>query len=133
MRNPFEEHDEVLELLARVWYPTTVGMPPLGLPQYSPMFRDAKASSGNVHDDASEADERILRLRARAIGYCWEALPTWQLRVAVETRAANHAGAAVWRNARLTPEELAELWQEGRAMLLEAFIAKGLMEQREAA
>jgi len=135
MLNPFEEHDEVLTLLALVWYPSTLPVPKLGLPEYSPMFRDTPTSNvyQNEEDEAAEADRRIRALRARAIEACIDALPRWQLRVAVETRAANAAGASVWRNARLTPDELAEAWEEARALLEEAFIAKGLIDDRRAA
>jgi hypothetical protein len=130
MNNPFEERDEIETMLALIWYPSTCGSPKLGVGYCSPMFRDTPSSRvcQDEADEADEADRRILALKARAIDACIDGLPTWQMRVAVELRAANAAGAHVWRNARLTPEELAEAWQEARTLLETAFLGRGLLE-----
>jgi hypothetical protein len=132
--NPFEDHDPVEDLLIRFWYPSLCAYRPnLGTGQCSPMFRDTQNNAGNVyHDDsdaADAADRAIHRIIAKSVEACVDALPTWQMRVAVELHAANRSGAHVWGNARMSPDQLLEAWQEARILLQTAFAQRELLEK----
>lgn len=124
--NPFKE--TIDDLLVIWWLWSAADRPHLGSPRCSPMFRDARPAAGNVHDESSEADRRIRALKARAVEAAIDQLPTWQLRVATELHAANMAGPKVWRSGRLTPEQLAQYWQEAKEILEPRLQDDGLLE-----
>lgn len=124
--SPFKE--SIDDLLVIWWLWSAADRPHLGSARCSPMFRDARPSAGNVHDDSTSADLRIRALKARGVEAAVNQLPSWQLRVATELHAANMAGPKVWRNARLSPEQLAEYWEEARDILTPRLQDAGLLE-----
>ncbi|MFY3535484.1 hypothetical protein [Achromobacter denitrificans] len=128
MENPFRE---TLEDLLTIWYHWTAAQRPhLGNARCSPMFRDARPAAGNVHDD-DEVVDRLRAFKARAMDHLIDRLPRWEHRVSVELHVANRIGPRVWRNARLTPEQLAEYWEEARYLLGAGCIDAGLLEEAD--
>lgn len=129
MQNPFRE---TLEDLLTTWYHWTAAQRPhLGDARCSPMFRDARPAAGNVHDDADVVASRLRAFKARAMDHLIDKLPRWEQRVAVELHVANRVGPRVWRNARLTPEQLAEFWEEARGRLAAGCVDAGLLEEAD--
>lgn len=129
MQNPFRE---TLEDLLSTWYHWTAAQRPhLGNARCSPMFRDARPAAGNVHDDDDEVASRLRAFKARAMDHLIDKLPRWEYRVAVELHVANRIGPRVWRNARLTPEQLAEFWEEARQLLAAGCVDVGLLDEAD--
>lgn len=124
---------ETLEDLLAIWYHWTAAQRPhLGSPRCSPMFRYTQ--SGITREDGTDVDERearIARLKAQAMDSLIDKLPRWEHRVAVELHVANRVGPRVWRNSRLTPEQLAVFWEEARAKLAAGCIDAGLLEEAD--
>ena len=110
---------------------TAAQRPHLGNSRCSPMFRDARPAAGNVHDDDDEVATRLRAFKARAMDHLIDNLPRWELRVAVEIHIANRVGPRVWRNVRLTPEQLAEFWEEARDKLEAGCVDAGLLEEAD--
>lgn len=120
------------EDLIMTWYRYTLACKPhLGHSNASPMFKDAKPGLTRDIDGQAERDERelrIARMQAQQVDVCIDSLPTWQMRAAVDIHAGNrHAGNRLMRNARLTPEQLHEAYQDAKALLIPMFIRRGLM------
>lgn len=129
MENPFRE---TLEDLLATWYHWTAAQRPhLGNARCSPMFRDARPSAGNVHDDDDLVAARLRAFKARAMDHLIDKLPRWEHRVAVELHVANRIGPRVWRNARLTPEQLVEFWEEAKGKLEVGCVDSGLLEEAD--
>lgn len=124
----FAQADPAEELIM-TWYRYTLACRPhLGHSNASPMFKDAKPTRGHTDDTLSERELRIARSQAQQVDVCIDALPTWQMRAAVDIHAGNrHAGNRLMRNARMTPEQLHEAYQEAKALLIPMFIRRGLM------
>lgn len=129
IENPFRE---TLEDLLTTWYHWTAAhRPHLGGGRCSPMFRDARPAAGNVHDDDDVVSTRLRAFKARAMDHLIDKLPRWEHRVAVELHVANRIGPRVWSNARLTPEQLAEFWEEARDRLIAGCVDAGLLEESD--
>lgn len=127
--SPLPPKTETVDTLLDIWYGYTLAdRPHLGGGKCSPMFRHATPSSGNVHDDDDIVATRLRTLLAKDIDAIIDALPTWQMRVAVDLHAANRRRPAVWRNPRLTPEQALMFWQEARVILAQQFADMGLIE-----
>lgn len=124
----FAQADAAEELIM-TWYRYTLACRPhLGHSNASPMFKDAKPTRGRTEETLDERDMRIATSQARQVDVCIDALPTWQMRAAVDIHAGNrHAGNRLMRNARMTPEQLHEAYQEAKALLIPMFIRRGLM------
>ncbi|MNK33404.1 hypothetical protein D3C87_518850 [compost metagenome] len=120
---------DAAEDLIMTWYRYTLACRPhLGHSNASPMFKDAKPTRGHTEDTLSDREIRIATLQAKQVHVCWEQLPTWQMRAAVDIHAGNrHAGNRLMRNARLSPEQLHEAYQDAKALLIPMFIRRGLM------
>lgn len=128
--NPFEDESPTEELLA-VWYRYSLACRPyLGLAKDSPMFRHAQSGlTRDAETDVDERDARIARLKAKTVDACIDALPTWQMRAAVDVVTCNRvAGGSLVRNARLTPEQIREAYEDALEMLVPMFARRGLLD-----
>lgn len=125
-RDPVREEADRAEALIMDWYHWTKGYrPKLGV------GRVAAFARGMVPDDAyvdSEAvDERLNATRCQQVDLCIDELP-WQQRAAIGVHAGNKAaGACVFRNPRLSPQEQHAAYLEARAALLPALRRRGLL------
>ncbi|WP_246302210.1 hypothetical protein [Achromobacter anxifer] len=120
-----EESDEV-ESLVMGWYRWTAGYRPnLGVGRVSIYARGI--SEAGAHVSADEVDEKLEAARGEQVEVCIDAL-RWQLRAAIGIHAANkRAGAQVFSNPRLTPEQQHAAYQEAKALLLPALRKRGLI------
>ena len=120
------EESEQVEVLVLGWYRWTASYRPnLGAGRVSIYARGVSESVNTV--DADEVDEVLDTRRAEQVEVCIDAL-RWQLRAAIGIHAGNKAaGAQVFSNPRLTPEQQHAAYQEAKAELLPALRKRGLI------
>jgi len=131
--NKMLQENDPAEGLIMTWYRWTQSHREfLGYPNVSPTFRVAK--SGITHDeiiDREDRDARIARLQAEQVDACIDALPTWQMRSAVGLHAANKAaGSQIYRNPRMSTQQLHQAYQEAKTLLIPMFVMRGLMNEK---
>lgn len=114
------------EALIMDWYHWTRGYrPKLGV------GRIAAFARGMVPDDAyvdsEDVDARLNAARCQQVDLCIDELP-WQQRAAIGVHAGNKAaGAAVFRNPRLSPQAQHAAYLDARAALLPALRRRALL------
>ncbi|MFY3456952.1 hypothetical protein ACOTJD_09845 [Achromobacter xylosoxidans] len=119
------EESEQIEALVMVWYRwTSAYRPNLGAGRVSIY---ARGVSEAVDGDADEIDQRLAAAQAEQVDVCIDSL-RWQLRAAIGIHAGNKAaGARVFSNPRLTPEQQHAAYQEAKAELMPALRRRGLI------
>lgn len=120
------EESEQIEALVMVWYRwTRAYRPNLGFGRISIY---ARGVSDATCGDEEEIDQRLAAVQAEQVELCIDAL-RWQLRAAVGIHAGNKAaGACVFRNPRLTPQQQHAAYQEAKAELLPLLRRRGLVK-----
>ncbi|MBN9641737.1 MAG: hypothetical protein J0I68_24585 [Achromobacter sp.] len=119
-----EESDQV-EALIMEWYHWSRGYrPKLGVGRVSAFARGMTADE--AYDD-EDVDARLAAARGEQTELCIDELP-WQQRSAIGVHAGNRAaGARVFSNPRLTPEQQHAAYQEAKVALLPALRRRGLV------
>lgn len=119
-----EESDQV-EALIMEWYHWSRGYrPKLGVGRVSAFVRGMTADE--AYDD-EDVDARLAATRGEQTELCIDELP-WQQRSAIGLHAGNKAaGARVFSNPRLTPEQQHAAYQEAKVALLPALRRRGLV------
>ncbi|AMG38448.2 hypothetical protein AL504_21910 [Achromobacter xylosoxidans] len=119
-----EESDQV-EALIMEWYHWSRGYrPALGVGRVSAFARGMTANE--AYDD-EDVDARLAAARGEQTELCIDELP-WQQRSAIGVHAGNRAaGARVFSNPRLTPEQQHAAYQEAKVALLPALRRRGLV------
>jgi len=123
------QHDPAEDLIMTWYYWARSCREFLGYPKMSPIFTSAKPGITHEEDVArEEREERIARQQAEQVDVCIDELPTWQMRSAVTLHAANKAARVkVYRNPRMSAEQMHHTYQEAKALLAAKFIKRGLM------
>ncbi|MFY3333330.1 hypothetical protein ACOTEH_23905 [Achromobacter xylosoxidans] len=118
------EESEQIEALVMVWFRwTRAYRPNLGAGRVSIYARGVSEAV----DDADEIDQRLAAAQAEQVDICIDSL-RWQLRAAIGIHAGNKAaGARVYSNPRLTPEQQHAAYQEAKAELMPALRRRGLI------
>jgi len=123
------QHDPAEDLIMTWYYWARSYRPALGYSGKSPMFWSVKP--GITHEEGiarEEREEKIARQQAEQVDVCIDELPSWQMRSAVTLHAANKAARAkVYRNPRMSAEQMHHTYQEAKALLAAKFIKRGLM------
>lgn len=119
------EESEQIEALVLVWFRwTRAYRPNLGVGRVSVYARGMRES---VETTADEIDLRLAAAQAEQVDVCIDAL-RWQQRAAIGVHAGNKAaGARVFNNPRLTPQQQHAAYQEAKAELLPALRRCGLV------
>ncbi|WP_238876170.1 hypothetical protein [Achromobacter xylosoxidans] len=119
-----EESDQV-EALIMEWYHWSRGYRPhLGVGRVAAFARGM--TSDEAYDD-EDVDARLAATRGEQTELCIDELP-WQQRSAIGVHAGNKAaGARVFSNPRLTPEQQHAAYQEAKAALLPALRRRALV------
>lgn len=119
------EESEQIEALLLEWFRwTRAYRPNLGAGRVSIY---ARGVSEAVDSDADEIDQKLTAARAEQVDVCIDSL-RWQLRAAIGIHAGNkEAGARVFSNPRLTPEQQHAAYQEAKAELMPALRKRGLI------
>lgn len=119
------EESEQIEALVLEWFTwTRAYRPNLGAGRVSIY---ARGVSDAVNSDADEIDQKLAAARAEQVDVCIDSL-RWQLRAAIGIHAGNKkAGARVFSNPRLTPEQQHAAYQEAKAELMPALRKRGLV------
>ncbi|WP_240806363.1 hypothetical protein [Achromobacter dolens] len=119
------EESEQIEALVMVWFRwTRAYRPNLGVGRVSIYARGMRES---VETDADEIDQRLAATQAEQVDVCIDSL-RWQLRAAIGIHAGNKAaGACVFSNPRLTPEQQHAAYQEAKAELMPLLRKRGLI------
>ncbi|WP_348995659.1 hypothetical protein ABFG95_06875 [Achromobacter sp. HNDS-1] len=119
------EESEQIEALVMVWYRwARAYRPNLGAGRVSVY---ARGVSEIAYSDADEIDKRLATAQAEQVDVCIDSLG-WQLRAAIGIHAGNKAaGACVFSNPRLTPEQQHAAYQEAKAELMSVFRRRGLI------
>ncbi len=119
-----EESEQVEALLVEWFGWTRAYRPNLGAGRVSIY---ARGVSEVADSDADEIDQRLAAARAEQVDVCIDSL-RWQLRAAIGIHAGNKAaGAVVFSNPRLTPEQQHAAYQEAKAVLIPALRRRGLI------
>lgn len=120
-----EESDQV-EALIMEWYHWSRGYrPKLGVGRVSAFARGMMPDDAYVDDE--DIDARLTAARGEQTELCIDELP-WQQRSAIGVHAGNKAaGARVFSNPRLTPEQQHTAYQEAKAALLPALRRRSLV------
>lgn len=119
------EESEQIEALLVEWFGwTRAYRPNLGAGRVSIY---ARGVSGGADNDADEIDQKLTAARAEQVDVCIDSL-RWQLRAAIGIHAGNKAaGACVFSNPRLTPEQQHAAYQEAKAELMPLLGKRGLI------
>lgn len=124
------DESEQVEDLIMTWYRWTLGYRPhLDGPKVSPYCRGADAAAGDTNATAEERDDRLAVATAQQVEPCIMSLH-WQLRAAIGIHAGNRAaGAAVYRNPRLSAEQAHQQYQQAKVELLPLLSRRGLVRK----
>lgn len=119
------EESEQIEELVMVWFRwTRAYRPNLGAGRVS-IYARGMWESGET--DAEEIDQRLATAQAEQMDVCIDSL-RWQLRAAIGVHAGNRAaGARVFNNPRMTPQQQHAAYQEAKTELLPALRRNGLV------
>lgn len=119
------EESEQIEALVLEWFRwTRAYRPNLGAGRVSIY---ARGVSEVADSDSDEIDQKLATARAEQVDVCIDSL-RWQLRAAIGIHAGNKAaGACVFSNPRLTPEQQHAAYQEAKAELMPALRKRGLI------
>lgn len=124
-----EESDQI-EALVLGWYRWTAAYRPnLGAGRVSIYARGVSEAADS---DADEIEQKLAAAQAEQVDVCIDSL-RWQLRAAIGIHAGNKAaGARVFNNPRLTPEQQHAAYQEAKAELMPALRRRGLVRSAPA-
>ncbi len=119
------DESEQIEALVMVWFRWTSSYRPnLGAGRVSIYARGMRES---VETDADDIDQKLAAAQAEQVEVCIDSL-RWQLRAAIGIHAGNKAaGACVFSNPRLTPEQQHAAYQEAKAELMPLLRKRGLV------
>ncbi|ANN74595.1 hypothetical protein BAU08_05760 [Bordetella bronchialis] len=123
------DESEQVEELIMTWYRWTAGYRPhLDGPRISPYCRGAEAAVGQTNSTDAERDARLAIATAQQVEPCIMSLH-WQLRSAIGIHAGNRAaGAEVYRNPRMTAEQVHQQYQQAKVELLPQLRRRGLVK-----
>lgn len=122
-----EDQSAQVEDLLQVWYAWTMRYrPALGAPRASIYARGSESS--DVYADADEIDARIEAEQARQVDACIDTLSPLHKSVVGIHAANTYAGQVVFRNPRLTVEQLHALYRDANRLLFSLLINRGLLK-----
>jgi hypothetical protein len=102
----------------------------MGFPRCSPSLRDCEIPTKHQTDqERSEVvDAKIFKRNGETIDACVDSL-TWQERAALQTNLRNkRTGYEVFKNPRLSQDELHGLYQGAKERLLPMFVSRNLIK-----
>lgn len=122
-----DESEQVDELLM-AWYLWSLRYKlKLGAPSKATYY--TIPSSGDVHADPEDVDDRVESEKASQIDACIDNL-IWQQRSAVDVHCANrHSGNKVMNNPRIDKAAHVAFYKEAKALLLPMFRRRGMIRE----